>query len=103
MGSLLEVGTGFHPELTGREKRLLETAPSWGMTRARIDSAFDEIVDFAETEKFIDTPVKPLLQRDDGSARVRGGCPHGAGNPPDRRGPGCGRHCVPEEVPGAHE
>lgn len=57
VGSLLEVGTGFHPELTGRENVYLNGA-ILGMTRAEIERKFDEIVAFAETEKFIDTPVK---------------------------------------------
>lgn len=57
VGSLLEVGTGFHPELTGRENIYLNGA-ILGMSRAEIDRKFDEIVDFAEIEKFIDTPVK---------------------------------------------
>ena len=57
MASLLEVGTGFHPELTGRENIYLNGA-ILGMKEAEIDSKFNEIVDFAETEKFIDTPVK---------------------------------------------
>jgi lipopolysaccharide transport system ATP-binding protein len=57
VGSLLEVGTGFHPELTGRENVYLNGA-ILGMPRADIDRKFDEIVAFSEVEKFIDTPVK---------------------------------------------
>ena len=57
IASLLEVGTGFHPELTGRENIYLNGA-ILGMTRQEIARKFDEIVDFAEIEKFIDTPVK---------------------------------------------
>ncbi len=57
MASLLEVGTGFHPELTGRENVFLNGA-ILGMRRAEIVSRFDEIVAFAEVEKFLDTPVK---------------------------------------------
>lgn len=57
VGSLLEVGTGFHPELTGRENIYLNGA-ILGMKKAEIDRKFDEIVAFAEIEKFIDTPVK---------------------------------------------
>jgi len=57
VASLLEVGTGFHPELTGRENIYLNGA-ILGMSRKEIDRKFDEIVDFAEVEKFIDTPVK---------------------------------------------
>jgi lipopolysaccharide transport system ATP-binding protein len=55
--SLLEVGTGFHPDLTGRENTYLN-GTIMGMRKREIDSRFDEIVDFAEVEKFIDTPVK---------------------------------------------
>lgn len=57
IASLLEVGTGFHPELTGRENIFLNGA-ILGMKRAEIQKKFDEIVAFAEVEKFIDTPVK---------------------------------------------
>jgi len=57
VGSLLEVGTGFHPELTGRENTFLNGA-ILGMTRQEIARKFDEIVAFAEVERFIDTPVK---------------------------------------------
>jgi len=57
VGSLLEVGTGFHPELTGRENIYLNGA-ILGMKRVEIERKFDEIVTFAEIEKFIDTPVK---------------------------------------------
>ena len=57
VASLLEVGTGFHPELTGRENIFLNGA-ILGMSRAEIRKKFDEIVAFAEIEKFLDTPVK---------------------------------------------
>jgi lipopolysaccharide transport system ATP-binding protein len=57
VSSLLEVGTGFHPELTGRENVYLNGA-ILGMSRAEINRKFDEIVEFAEVEKFLDTPVK---------------------------------------------
>ena len=57
VGSLLEVGTGFHPELTGRENIYLNGA-ILGMRRAEIERKFDEIVAFAEIERFLDTPVK---------------------------------------------
>jgi lipopolysaccharide transport system ATP-binding protein len=57
VGTLLEVGTGFHPELTGRENIYLNGA-ILGMKRADIDRQFDDIVAFAEVEKFVDTPVK---------------------------------------------
>lgn len=57
VASLLEIGTGFHPELTGRENIFLNGA-ILGMTKAEIKRKFDEIVAFAEVEKFLDTPVK---------------------------------------------
>lgn len=57
VGSLLEVGTGFHPELTGRENIYLNGA-ILGMHRSEIERKFDAIVDFSEIEKFLDTPVK---------------------------------------------
>jgi lipopolysaccharide transport system ATP-binding protein len=57
VASLLEVGTGFHPELTGRENIFLNGA-ILGMSRKEIQCKFDEIVDFAEVERFLDTPVK---------------------------------------------
>ena len=57
VGSLLEVGTGFHPELTGRENVFLNGA-ILGMRRAEIRKRFDEIVEFANMERFLDTPVK---------------------------------------------
>jgi lipopolysaccharide transport system ATP-binding protein len=57
VGSLLEVGTGFHPELTGRENIFLNGA-ILGMRRQEIERKFDEIVEFAEVDQFIDTPVK---------------------------------------------
>ena len=57
VGSLLEVGTGFHPELTGRENIFLNGA-ILGMQKREIEARFDEIVEFSEVQKFIDTPVK---------------------------------------------
>ena len=57
IASLLEVGTGFHPELTGRENIFLNGA-ILGMTKSEIKSKFDEIVDFSGVERYVDTPVK---------------------------------------------
>ena len=68
IASLLEVGTGFHPELTGRENVFLNGA-ILGMTRREALEMFDEIVRFVEIEKFIDTPVK----------RYSSGCMSGSG------------------------
>ena len=79
MASLLEVGTGFHPELTGRENIFLNGA-ILGMSRAEIRRKFDEIVAFAEVEKFLDTPVKHYQQRHVCAAGVRRGGPPRAGN-----------------------
>src|ERR1035437_9092113 len=62
VASLLEVGTGFHPELTGRENIFLNGA-ILGMSGAEIRKKFDEIVAFAEVEKFLDTPVKRYSDR----------------------------------------
>ncbi len=60
IASLLEVGTGFHPELTGRENIFLNGA-ILGMTRAEIVRKFDEIVEFSEIEEFLDTPGQALF------------------------------------------
>jgi lipopolysaccharide transport system ATP-binding protein len=57
LGALLEIGTGFHPDLTGRENVFLNAA-ILGMSRRQVVNSFDEIVSFAEVEQFIDTPVK---------------------------------------------
>src|SRR5574344_1105374 len=57
IASLLEVGTGFHPEMTGREN-IYMNGSIMGMTKAEINNKFDEIVDFAGVEKYVDTPVK---------------------------------------------
>ena len=57
VSSLLEVGTGFHPELTGRENVYLNST-ILGMRKKEVDRKFDEIVDFSGIEKYIDTPVK---------------------------------------------
>ena len=61
VASLLEVGTGFHPELTGRENIFLNGA-ILGMTQREIRKKFDEIVAFAEVERFLDTPVNVTRQ-----------------------------------------
>src|SRR5207244_7224555 len=57
VGSLLEMGTGFHPELSGRENIFLNGA-ILGMSRREVARKFDDIVDFAEVNRFLDTPVK---------------------------------------------
>ena len=85
VASLLEVGTGFHPELTGRENIFLNGA-ILGMTKAEIRRKFDEIVAFSEIDKFLDTPVKTVLQRHVCAAGVRRCCPSRAGDSRCRRG-----------------
>ena len=98
VGSLLEVGTGFHPELTGRENIYLNGA-ILGMKRREIDREFDSIVEFAEVERFLDTPVKRYsigMYRPPRICRCR--------SPRDRdfgsgRGPSGRRRRVSEEVP----
>ena len=61
LSSLLEVGTGFHPELTGRENIYLNASIN-GMTRFEIDKKINEIIDFSGVKEFIDTPVKGIPQ-----------------------------------------
>ena len=95
VGSLLEVGTGFHPELTGRENIFLNGA-ILGMRRAEIERKFDEIVEFAGVETFIDTPGQALLERHVRAARVLGRRAPRAGDPARRRGARGRRRRVPE-------
>ena len=100
VASLLEVGTGFHPELTGRENIFLNGA-ILGMTRARCGERFDEIVDFSGVEKFIDTPVK----RYSVGMYVRLAFAVAAHLEPRswcRRGAGGRRRRVPEAMPRPH-
>ena len=66
VASMLEVGTGFHPELTGRENIFLN-GTILGMTRKEVARKMDSIVDFAGVARYLDTPTKPLLFRHDGS------------------------------------
>ena len=98
VASLLEVGTGFHPELTGRENIFLNGA-ILGMRRREIVSKFDEIVAFAEVEKFLDTPVK----RYSSGMYVRLAFAVAAHLEPEiliaRRGPGCRGCAVSKKVP----
>ena len=81
VASLLEVGTGFHGELTGRENIYLNGA-ILGMRRAEIRRKFDEIVAFAEIEKFLDTPVKRYSSGMGVRLCLRGSGAFGAGDPP---------------------
>ena len=80
MASLLEVGTGFHQDLTGRENIFLNGA-ILGMSRAEIKAKFDEIVDFAEIEKFLDTPGQALQLRNVRPAGIRRGGASRTGDP----------------------
>jgi lipopolysaccharide transport system ATP-binding protein len=76
VGSLLEVGTGFHPELTGRENIYLNGS-ILGMKKREIDDKFDEIVKFSEIEKFLDTPVKRYSSGcTSAQSCASGGCTH---------------------------
>ena len=79
VGSLLEVGTGFHPELTGRENVYLNGS-ILGMGRQEIDRKFDEIVAFAEIERFLDTPGETLFVGHVCPSRVRRCRAPGAGS-----------------------
>ena len=77
VGSLLEVGTGFHGELTGRENVYMSGA-ILGMRKAEIDRRFDEIVAFSEVERFLETPLKHYSSGMPDAARVRRGGALGA-------------------------
>ena len=99
VASLLEVGTGFHPELTGRENIYLNGA-ILGMGRAEIRAKFDEIVAFAEVERFLDTPVKRYSSGHVCAPGFRCRGASGAGNPDRRRGARGRRRRVSEEVLG---
>ena len=99
IASLLEVGTGFHPELTGRENIFLNGA-ILGMTKAEIRKKFDEIVDFAGVERYMDTPVKRYSQRHVCAAGVCRGGASGTGDFDLRRSAGRGRRRVSKEVHG---
>ncbi|MFO1531130.1 MAG: ATP-binding cassette domain-containing protein [Kiritimatiellia bacterium] len=101
VNALLEVGTGFHPELTGRENIYLSAAIH-GMRKAAVDRELEAIIDFAGIEKFIDTPVKRYSSgmavrlgfavAAHPAGHPRGGRGAGGGDPPSRRSAG-GRRC----------
>ena len=78
-GALLEVGTGFHPELTGRENVFLNGALV-GMRKSEIKRKFDSIVEFAGVAEWIDTPIKAILERHEGKAGICRRSPSRAGN-----------------------
>ena len=99
VGSLLEVGTGFHPELTGRENIFLNGC-ILGMRRAEIRRQFDEIVAFCRGREIPRHAGQALFQRHVHAPGVRRGRASGSGNPDRRRGPGGGRCVVSEEMPG---
>ncbi len=98
VGSLLEVGTGFHPELTGRENVFLNGA-ILGMRRAEITRKFDEIVALRRGRSVPRHARQALLERHVHAPGVRGGRAPRAGDPDRRRGAGGGRRRVSEEVP----
>ena len=99
VASLLEVGTGFHSELTGRENIYLNGS-ILGMTKAEIRRKFDEIVAFSEVEKFLDfTAREALQQRNVRAPGIRSGGAPRTGNPDRRRSVGRGRRAVSEEMP----
>ena len=98
VGTLLEVGTGFHPELTGRENIFLNGA-ILGMKRREIMRKFDEIVEFAGVERVPRHAGQALLQRHVRAAGVRRGRAPRAGDPARRRGAGGRRRRVPAQVP----
>ena len=97
LGSLLEIGTGFHPDLTGRENVYLNGAII-GMGRGEIRRKFDEIVAFAEVEEFLDTPVKHYSIGDVPAAGLRRRRALRAGDSHPRRGAGRRRRCLSTEV-----
>jgi len=99
VGSLLEVGVGFHPELTGRENIYLSGA-ILGMTKQEIDRKFDEIVTFAGVEQFLDTPPQTLQHRNADAVGFRCRSPLRARDFVGGRSFGSGRLGVPKEVPG---
>ena len=99
VASLLEVGTGFHPELTGRENVYLNGA-ILGMHRSEIERKFDEIVEFSGVAKFLDTPVKRYSSGMQGPPGLCRGRPSRARDPSGGRGIGRRRRRVPEKVPG---
>ena len=97
VGALLEVGTAFHPDLTGRENVYLNGSVL-GMRKREIEARFDEIVGFSEVEKFIDMPVKRYSTGMALAARVLGRRSLGGGDTARRRGPRGRRREVPGEV-----
>ena len=102
VGSLLEVGTGFHPELERPRKCLLENGAILGMKKIEIDRRFDEIIAFAEVERFVDTPVKNYSTGMYLAVWPSRSPAHLEPGDPDRRcrGTGCRRHRLPKQVPG---
>lgn len=101
LAALLELGAGFHPDLTGRDNVHLN-ASILGLSKKQTDQHFDAMVEFSGIEPFIDTQIKFLLLW---YVRATGFCGRRArrpGRPPGRRGSGGGRRALPAEVPGAN-
>ena len=99
MAALLELGAGFHGELTGRENIYLNGVDPRRLTQAEIDRIFDEIVAFAEIEQFIDNQVKHYSSGMYGAARLRHRGERRARDPARRRGARGRRRGVPAQVP----
>ena len=97
VASLLEVGTGFHPELTGRDNVYMN-GTLLGMTKREIDLKFDEIVEFSGVERFLDTPVKRVQLGDVGAAGLCRRRASGSRHSDCRRGPGRGGLRVSKEM-----
>ena len=97
VSTLLALGVGFNKELTGRENVVLGGLAA-GLSREQIAHKYDEIVDFAELEDFMDMPMRTYSSGMYGRLALRGRRQHGARHPRDRRGPLGRRRALQEEV-----